>query len=343
MDARPGETRAVHEVLAIAKQVVAKVQRDQITDRAGAMTYQSLMALFPGLLLAVSLLGLAGQGALYERVLEQAQEVAPPDLIEPIEKLLANVTADRSAAVWTTVLALALGLNGASGALAAAGNGLNAVLGVSEHRGWVERKLRTLGWTLVLIVLVLACCMLVFAGGDVAGLVPRAASAWGSSAQLVWSIVRWPAAAAVALGVYAIVYYVAPDTEQRRFRYITPGAVTGVVLWIAGSAVFFLWVQSFDSYSRTYGTFATAVVLLIWLYLSNIALLLGAELNAVLDERRCGVSHAPTGPDAARQRAGRGGDEEPAAPAPREPARAASPVWAIAALALAALRRPRTR
>ena len=285
----------VREIVAIVKQLVAKVQRDQITDRAGAMTYQSLMALFPGLLLAVSLLGLAGQGQLYEDILEQAREVAPPDLVEPIENVLASVTADRDAAVWATVLALVLGLNGASGALAAAGSGLNAVLGISERRSWVERKLRTLGWTLLLIVLVLACCVLVFAGGGIASWA-LGQIGLGSTAEVAWAILRWPAAIAMALAVYVIVYYVAPDTDQRRFRYITPGAVAGVVLWIAGSAVFFLWVQSFDSYSRTYGTFATAVVLLIWLYLSNIALLLGAELNAVLDERRCGVSHAPTGP-----------------------------------------------
>ena len=113
--------------------------------------------------------------------------------------------------------------------------------------------------------------------------------------------------------VYAIVYRVAPDADERRFRFLTPGSVIGVLIWAVASGAFFLYVSNFSSYNRTYGAFATAVVLLIWLWLSNLCLLVGGEINAVLDERRCGVSHEPEGMAVARQR-GDAGAPSPDAP-----------------------------
>src|SRR5690349_15005701 len=125
------------ELVAIGKDVAKQVQRDQLTDRAAAMTYQVLMALFPALLLGISLLGLIGQGSLYQDMLDQVRDVAPADLVEPLEKFLASATSNDAASI-TFVIALVLGLNGASGALAAAGKGLNVVLGVQDDRGFIH-------------------------------------------------------------------------------------------------------------------------------------------------------------------------------------------------------------
>jgi len=307
----------MHELLATAKEVVAKVQRDQLTDRAGAMTYQTLMAIFPALLLGVSLLGLIGQGSLYTDMIEQVREVAPADVVQPVQDLLASAAStSNDTAVVAFVIALLLGLNGASGALAAAGKGINVVLGVKEDRGFVQRKLHDAGWTVLLIVLVSVALGLVLLGGGLAewafdqlGL--------GNVALTVWSIVRWPLAVLVVMLVYSIVYRVAPDADERRFRYLSPGAVVGVLLWMLASGLFFLYVSQFSSYNKTYGAFATAVVLLIWLWISNLALLVGAEINAVLDERKFGVSHTPEGAQAARQRGDAGADatQPPNAPA----------------------------
>jgi membrane protein len=113
----------------------------------------------------------------------------------------------------------------------------------------------------------------------------------GNTASTVWQFARWPVALAVTMTIYAIVYYAAPNVEVRRFRWITPGAVVGVVLWIVASAGFFIYVSNFSSYGATYGAFAGAVILLVWLWLTNVVLLFGAELNAVVDLRR--ARHLP--------------------------------------------------
>ena len=329
----------MHELRATAIEVFRKVQRDQLTDRAGAMTYQSLMAFFPALLLGVSLLGLIGQGSLYADMIEQVRDVAPPELVQPIQDLLASAASTSSdTAITALVIALLLGLNGASGALAAAGKGINVVLGVKEDRGFVHRKVHDIGWTLLLIVLVSIAFGLVLLGGGLAEWVFDRLGL-GGLALTVWSIVRWPLAVLVVMLVYAIVYKVAPDADERRFRFITPGAVIGVLAWLVASGAFFLYVTQFSSYNRTYGAFATAVVLLIWLWISNLALLMGAEINAVLDERRCGVSHAPEGAQVARQRADAGADapQMPAAEHARPEPSAGRLVARILALVLAAV------
>jgi membrane protein len=299
------------ELVATGKAIVKKTQRDQLTDRAAAMTYYTLMALFPGLLLGVSVLGLVGQGSLYQDMIDKVRDVAPADLIDPLEKFLASATSNDAASI-TFVISLVIGLNGASGALAAAGRGLNVVLGVKDDRGLVHRKLHDMGWTLLLIALVTVAMGLIFLGGPLAewafdqiGL--------GGTAVTVWTLARWPLAILVMMLVYAIVYRVAPDADERRFRFLTPGSVIGVLIWAVASGAFFLYVSNFSSYNRTYGAFATAIVLLIWLWLSNLCLLVGGEINAVLDERRCGVSHEPEGLEVARQR-GDAGAPSPDAP-----------------------------
>ena len=135
------------ELVATGKAIVKKVQRDQLTDRAAAMTYYTLMALFPGLLLGVSVLGLIGQGSLYQDMIDKVRDVAPAELVQPLEDFLASATSNDAAGI-TFAIALVIGLNGASGALAAAGRSLNVVLGVQDDRGLLHRKLHDMGWTL---------------------------------------------------------------------------------------------------------------------------------------------------------------------------------------------------
>jgi membrane protein len=165
---------------------------------------------------------------------------------------------------------------------------------VEEGRGFVKHKLHNLLWTLLLMALVLVTCVLVFLGGGLAGDV-LGQIGLGDSAADVWRFARWPAALASAMLIYAIVYYAAPNVEVRRWQYITPGAVFGVALWILASAGFFVYVSGFSTYSATYGAFAAVVILLIWLWLTNSVLLFGAELNAVIDQRR--APNLPAGYD----------------------------------------------
>jgi membrane protein len=257
-----------------------------MTDHAAALTYYSLLSLFPALLFAVAVLGVFGQESLIDETAEYLKTAgAPEDTVNAVTSALSSAQGQRGTAITALVLGLALSLNGASGAFGAAGRALNRVWRVDEGRGMVRRKLNDVQWTLVVLVLVMITFLLIFVGGGLATDV----FGWlglGDTAASVWQIVRWPAALAAATLVYAVVYFAAPNVEIRRFRWITPGAVFGVTTWIIASALFFLYVSNFSSYSATYGAFAAAVILLVWLWLTNVVLLFGAELNATIDLRR---------------------------------------------------------
>jgi membrane protein len=192
---------------------------------------------------------------------------------------------NRGTALVALVIGLATSLYGASGAFGAAGRALNKIFRVQEGRGFVRHKVNDLLWTLIVAALGLVTFVLIFLGGGLAADV-LGKIGLGETAASIWLVARWPAALGVAMTIYAIVYYAAPNVEVRRFRWMTPGAVAGVLLWILASAVFFVYVSNFSSYSATYGAFAGAVILLVWLWLTNVALLFGAELNAVVDLRR---------------------------------------------------------
>ena len=257
-----------------------------MTDFAAALTYYSLMSLFPALLLGVAALGVFGQQTLITDTADYLKTAgAPAETVNAVTSALDSAQSERGAGITALVLGTLLSLNSASGAFGAVGRALNRAWRVEEGRGFVRRKVGDLLWTVVVLALVLVTCVLVFLGGglasDVLGLFGL-----GETAADVWLIARWPAALVSATLIYAIVYFAAPNVEVRRFQWITPGAVFGVLTWIVASALFFVYVSSFSSYSATYGAFAAAVVLLVWLWLSNVVLLFGAELNAAIDVRR---------------------------------------------------------
>jgi membrane protein len=268
------------------KAAFKRFQKDVMTDHAAALTYYSLLSLFPALLFAVAVLGVFGQQGLIDDAARSLREAgAPASTVDSVTRALDSAQSQRSTALTALILSAALSLNGASGAFGAVGRALNIVWRVEEGRGLVHRKLNDLAWTLVVLALVLVTFVLIFLGGglasDVAGKIGL-----GETAASIWRIVRWPAAILSAMMVYAVVFYAAPNVEVRRFKWITPGAIFGVLVWILASALFFVYVSNFSSYSATYGAFAGAVILLVWLWVTNLALLFGAELNAVVDLRR---------------------------------------------------------
>jgi membrane protein len=210
---------------------------------------------------------------------------APRQTVDAVATALRSAEQHRSTALTALAIGLATSLYGASGAFAAAGRALNHIWRVEEGRSFVKHKLEDLLWTVVLVALVLVTCVLVFLGGSLAGDVLGLVGL-GDTAAAVWQLARWPAALLAAMLVYAVVYYAAPNVEIRHWRFITPGAVFGVPAWIAASALFFVYVSNLSSYSATYGAFAAMVILLVWLWLTNVVLLFGAELNVVIDLRR---------------------------------------------------------
>lgn len=257
-----------------------------MTDRAAGLTYYSLMSLFPALLFGVAALGFFGQAGLITDAAEYLRKAgAPASTVDSVTSALESAQSQRGTAFTALIVAIATSLYGASGAFGAVGRALNVVWRVEEGRGFMKKKLHDVGWTALLLVLIVVIFVLIFLGGDVANDV-LGVIGLGDTAATVWLIVRWPAALVFAMLVYAIVYFAAPNVEVPRFQFVTPGAVIGVVAWIVASAGFFFYVSNFSSYSATYGAFAAAVILLVWLWLTNVVLLLGAELNAVIDLRR---------------------------------------------------------
>ncbi|HEY4097440.1 MAG TPA: YihY/virulence factor BrkB family protein [Baekduia sp.] len=270
---------------------------DQMTHHAAALTYYSLMSLFPSLLLAVSILGLVGQyPATYDAILGYLRDVVPPSALVPIDSSLRAALQHKGTAVTTLAISVVVTLYGTTGALEAVRRALNVVFEVDGGRGFFHRKAVDIVSTVVLMALILVSLVLVFVGGgfaqDLLGFLGL-----GPTIARIWDIVRWPAAVAIAMLVFSFIYYVTPDVRQRSFRWVTPGAVTGVVLWLLGSYGFSLYVSKVSGVGAVYGAFAGAILLVVWLWLTNVALLFGAELNAEIEREQQlgeGVPHGET-------------------------------------------------
>jgi len=274
-------------MLGTVKRTVKKFQAETMTDHAAALTYYAMMSLFPALLVGVSLLGLLGDQSLVTKAVDYAREHgAPAEVVDALKASLSALVRKSGGALnLTLVLGIAVALYGASGAFGAAGRALNVIHGVKEKRGFIRHKLSDLAWTIVVIVLAVVALFSIFLGGGMASDL-FGTIGLGDTAAAIWRIARWFVGIGAVLGIYAIAYAFAPNVDPRRVRILTPGALVGVVVWIVASTGFFFYVSNFGKYGATYGAFAGAVILLLWLYLSNLAFLAGAELNAVVDERR---------------------------------------------------------
>lgn len=286
----------------VLKRAFAMFRLHGMTDWGASMTYFLVMSLFPGLLVAVSLLGLFGQQGLVSDAVTYLRDAgAPSETVRAVEGSLQGlIDASSAKAGAGLVLGLLLGINGASGAFGAAGRALNKVFGVDEDRGFVRRKAQDLAWTAVVIVLGIVALVSVLLGGQVAGDL-FGTIGLGETAATIWTYARWLVALAAMMLVFAVIYGFAPDIEHRRFQWISPGAAVGVLIWIVASALFFLYVANFGNYGATYGAFAGAVLLLLWLYITSLAFLLGGEVNGEIERE---------------QIAGRGGPP-PVTPPPR--------------------------
>ena len=281
-DGRPGPAIQARDF----KRAFARFRRDQVTDHAAALTYYALLSLFPGLLFGVALLGFFGQQALISDAASFLISIgAPSETIDAVTGALEGAQENRGTALTALVLAMATSLYGASGAFGAVGRALNAIWRVEEGRPFVKHKAHDIGWTLVVLALVLVTAVLVFLGGALSEFVFNQIGL-GDTTAAVWRYVRWPAAVLAMILIYAVVYFAAPNVEIRRFQWITPGAMFGVLATMLASLAFFFYVANFSSYQATYGAFAGMVILLVWMWVSNVVLLFGAELNAVIDLRR---------------------------------------------------------
>jgi membrane protein len=265
------------------KRTLVAFYDDQMTHHAAALTYYSLMSLFPAVLIGLSLLGLIGQyPETYNSIIEYLRQVTPDSTLGTIDAALREALQNKSEAATALVVSIALAFYGSTGVLEAARRALNVVFDVEGGRTFLQRKGIDIGSSIVLGLLVLATLILMFVGGNLADDL-LGVFGLGETAAEIWRYLRWPTALALALLAFSWVYYVTPDVEQRSFRWVTPGALVGVLLWIAASLAFSAYVSNFGGISATYGSFAAAIVLIIWLWLTNVAMLFGAELNAEIE------------------------------------------------------------
>jgi len=271
---------------AVIKRTLVSFYDDQMTHHAAALTYYALMSLFPTVLLGLSLLGLLGQyPETYDAIIGYAREVAPDSVVTPLDRSLEQALQNKGTAATALAIGVAVALYGTTGVLEAARRALNVVFEIESGRSFLRRKLVDVASTVVLLALALVTGILVFVGGSFAddllgfiGLGPTAAD--------VWNLARWPAALLVAILAFSFVYYITPDVQQRSWRWVTPGAVVGVMLWLLASWGFSTYISRVADVGAIYGAFAGAIVLVAWIWLTNVALLFGAELNAEIERQK---------------------------------------------------------
>jgi len=268
---------------AITKRTLISFYDDQMTQHAAALTYYALMSLFPAALLALSLLGLFGQyPATYDAIIGYLRDVVPPSALVPLDRSLRGALRSQGTAATALVVSVVFALYGTTGALEAARRALNVVLEADGGRRFLRRKAIDVASTFVLMTLVLVSLVLVFVGGgfarDMLGFIGI-----GPQAARTWNVVRWPAALAVAMLIFAFIYYVTPDVKQRSFRAVLPGSALGVALWLAATFGFSEYISEVANVGAIYGAFTGAILLVAWLWLTHVALLFGAELNAEIE------------------------------------------------------------
>jgi membrane protein len=271
----------------VIKRTLVSFYDDQMTHHAAALTYYSLMSLFPATLLGLSLLGLLGQyPSTYNAIIDYLRDVVPHSVLVPLDSSLRQALQHKGTAATTFVISIALTLYGTTGVLEAARRALNVVFEIDGGgRSFLRRKSTDIVFTFVLMGLVLASLVMLFVGGqfasDLFGFIGL-----GPTASSIWNVARWPGALAITMLIFALIYYVTPDVEQRAFRWVTPGAFVGVCIWLIASAGFSIYISRVADVGALYGAFAGAIVLLAWLWLTNVALLFGAELNAEIERQR---------------------------------------------------------
>ena len=271
--------------LETGKRAFKEFQHDNITDWSAALTYYAILSVFPGLLVLVSLLGVFGNGEeTTDAMLDIVADLGPSSAVDTLRPPIEKLTSASGAAA-----ALSVGLVGAlwsaSGYLGAFSRASNAIYEVEEGRPFWKMRPQQLGMTLLIVILLALLLLSLVVTGPVAQAIGDAVGL-GDTAVTVWEIAKWPVMVLAISFMFAMLYWWAPNVKQPKFRWVTPGSLLAVVTWILLSALFGLYVASFGNYNATYGSLGGVIVFLLWLWISNNALLFGQELNAELERQR---------------------------------------------------------
>jgi membrane protein len=268
----------------VLRRTVREFGNDNLTDWAAALTYYAVLSIFPGLLVLVSVLALFGDKVL-QSLIDNMGQIAPGSVGKILTDGAKSLTEAQGAAGLLAVVGAAGALWSASGYTAAFMRAANAIYDVPEGRPiWKTVPIR-LGVTIVVgILLAISALMVVFTGG----LADRVGDALGVGSVLLtaWGIIKWPILVVLVSLMFATLYWATPNARQGGFHWITPGGLFAVLLWIAASAGFAVYVANFGSYNKTYGTLGGVIIFFVWLWISNLAVLLGAEFDAELHRGR---------------------------------------------------------
>jgi membrane protein len=268
----------------VLKRTMREFNGDHLTDLAAALTYYGVLAIFPMLVVIVSLVGLLGH-SVTQSLIENLSAVAPGTAKQIFTSAIRNIQSTRGTAGVLFVVGLAAAMWSASGYVAAFMRASNVVWDVEEGRPFYKTLPVRLAVTLITVVLLTASAAAVVFTGSLASKLGNLIGV-GSTAVQIWDIAKWPILALIVVLILAILYYAGPNVRQPGFRWVTPGGIVAVVLWIVASAAFAFYVANFSSYNKTYGALASVVIFLVWLWITNIAILLGAELNAEIERGR---------------------------------------------------------
>jgi membrane protein len=269
---------------AALKRTFREFKEDNLTDWAAALTYYAVLAIFPALIVLVSILGLIGESAT-QPLIDNLGAVAPGPAKEIFTSAIENLQGDQGAAGVLFVIGILGALWSASGYVAAFMRASNSIYDMPEGRPiWKTLPVRV-GLTLILLVLLAITTLAVVLTGGLAEKVGDLIGL-GSTAVDVWNIAKWPVLVLVVSFMFALLYWAAPNVRQPGFRWVSPGGVVAVIGWLIASAAFAFYVGNFGSYNKTYGALGGVIVFLVWLWISNIVILLGAEFNAELERGR---------------------------------------------------------
>ena len=266
------------------KRSIREFKHDDITDRAAALTYYGVLALFPAVLVLVSILGLLGKSTT-QQVLSNLGQVAPGGVHTFLTNVVTQVQGKAGAAGVAGIIGIVIAVWSASGYVAAFMRASNAIYDVDEGRPvWKTGPVRLLTTLALVIMLVIAAAIVVLTG-PIANQVGTAFGI-GHATVLIWDIAKWPVLVIIVSVMYSLLYKASPNVRQPAFRWVSAGGILAVIIWLIASGLFAVYVSFSGSYNKTYGSLATVIIFLVWLWISNIAILLGAEFNAETQRER---------------------------------------------------------
>jgi membrane protein len=288
---RPSQLRA-KGILAALRRTVRQFSEDNISDWAAALTYYGILSIFPGALVLVSVLGLLSSNG-RQTVKDTIDDLIVDEQIRTLAGTVLDQVNDPGTASWTAIIGILLAFWSASGYVAAFMRASNAVYDVPEGRPlWKTLPIRMAVTAVIGIMLIVSAFIVVFTG-DLARVVGDRLG-FGGVAVTVWSLAKWPVLIVLVSLMVAILYWASPNARTGGFRWITPGGLVAVVLWLAASAAFAVYLANFANYDKTYGTLGGVIAFLVWLWISNNAILLGAEFDAELERGRAiAAGHDP--------------------------------------------------